>query len=164
MAADADGVRADFVFHPAPAHRLHRWFQLQHAFVKLARARNVCDRDADECDLGDHAAVLAAATAFCAASVRSSAAMSDRPDSFSSFLPASTFVPSSRTTSGTERFTVLAALMMPWAITSHFMMPPKMFTRIVFTFLSATRMRNASVTCSSLAPPPTSRKFAGEPP
>src|SRR5947199_383939 len=41
------------------------------------------------------------------------------------------------------------------------MMPPKMFTSTALTFLSSSRMRKASVTCSTLAPPPTSRKFAG---
>ena len=44
---------------------------------------------------------------------------------------------------------------------STFMIPPKMLTRIAFTFLSAIRILNASVTCSSVAPPPTSRKLAG---
>src|SRR2546425_633409 len=32
------------------------------------------------------------------------------------------------------------------------------------TFLSEVMRRNASVTCSDVAPPPTSRKFAGLPP
>ncbi len=50
------------------------------------------------------------------------------------------------------------------AMMSHFMMPPKMFTNTALTRESARRMRNASVTCFSLAPPPTSRKLAGEPP
>src|SRR4029453_7311535 len=97
---------------------------------------------------------FAALTTFCAASARSSAAISARPLSFNSCLPRSTFVPSKRTTSGTDNFTVFAAAMMPCAITSHFMMPPKIFTRIAFTFLSAIRILNASVTCSSVAPPP----------
>src|SRR5438105_1019431 len=50
-----------------------------------------------------HAAPLAAATTFFAASVSPSAVMILRPLSSSSFLPASTFVPSSRTTKGTRK-------------------------------------------------------------
>src|SRR5205814_7182126 len=107
---------------------------------------------------------FAAATAFCAASARSSAAIRVRPLSFSKCFPFSTLVPSSLTTSGTDNFNVFAALMMPWAMTSHLMMPPNILTRIAFTFLSEIRILNASVTCSSVAPPPTSRKLAGSPP
>src|SRR5207253_9680188 len=113
---------------------------------------------------GDWDLELAAETAFCAASARSSAAINASPLSFNNCFPLSTFVPSRRTTSGTVSFTVFAALMIPCAITSHFMMPPKMLTRIAFTFLSAIRILKASVTCSSVAPPPTSRKLAGSPP
>ena len=47
---------------------------------------------------------------------------------------------------------------------SHFMMPPKMLTKIPFTLGSAVMILNASVTFSAVAPPPTSRKFAGSPP
>ncbi len=47
---------------------------------------------------------------------------------------------------------------------SHFMIPPKMLTRTALTFLSARMIRNASLTCSTFASPPTSRKFAGSPP
>ena len=50
------------------------------------------------------------------------------------------------------------------AIVVQRMMPPKMLTSTAFTFLSESRMRKASVTCSVLAPPPTSRKLAGSPP
>ena len=50
-----------------------------------------------------HAAPLAAATTFWAASVRPSAVMILRPLSSRSFLPSSTLVPSSRTTSGTRK-------------------------------------------------------------
>src|SRR5215467_10314005 len=39
-----------------------------------------------------------------------------------------------------------------------------MLISTAFTFLSLSRISNACVTCSSLAPPPTSRKFAGIPP
>ena len=77
------------------------------------------------------------------------------------FLPSSTLVPSSRTTSGTFRPTSFTAATTPSAITSHFMMPPKMLTRMPFTFGSEVMILNAAVTFSLLAPPPTSRKFAG---
>jgi hypothetical protein len=39
-----------------------------------------------------------------------------------------------------------------------------MFTRIARTSGSSRMIRNASETRSAVAPPPTSRKFAGEPP
>ena len=57
-----------------------------------------------------------------------------RPLSFKIFLPSSTLVPSSRTTSGTLSPSSLAAATTPVATTSHFMMPPKMLTKIAFTF------------------------------
>ena len=66
--------------------------------------------------------------------------------------------------SGTWMPTCFAALTIPEAMTSHFMMPPKMFTRSALTFLSAVRILNASTTCCSDAFPPTSRKFAGDAP
>ena len=43
-------------------------------------------------------------------------------------------------------------------------MPPKMLMSTAFTFLSDIRILNAFLICSALAPPPTSRKFAGSPP
>ena len=39
-----------------------------------------------------------------------------------------------------------------------------MLISTAFTLLSDIRMRNAFLICSALAPPPTSRKFAGSPP
>ena len=54
--------------------------------------------------------------------------------------------------------------MTPRAMTSHFMIPPKMLTRIPFTWGSAVMILNAAVTFSSEAPPPTSRKLAGNMP
>ena len=77
------------------------------------------------------------------------------------FLPRSTLVPSSRTTSGTFRPTSFTAATTPSAITSHFMMPPKMLTRMPFTFGSEVMILNAAATFSLVALPPTSRKFAG---
>src|SRR5690606_17856066 len=106
----------------------------------------------------------AAATTFCAASAIVSADMIGSPDSASIFLPSSSFVPFMRTTSGTFRPTALLAAITPSAITSQRMMPPKMLTRIAFRFGLLSLILEASVTFSVVAPPPTSRKFAGSPP
>src|SRR5690606_35973620 len=113
-----------------------------------------------------HAAIrqAAAATTFFAASVRSSAAMMSRPLSARSSRPFSTFVPSSLTTTGTPTPTSLTAAMMPSAIRSQRTMPPKMLTRIAFTCSFDKMSLKAAVTRSLVAPPPTSRKFAGSPP
>ena len=54
--------------------------------------------------------------------------------------------------------------MMPSAITSQRTMPPKMFTRIARARAFERISRNAAVTRSAVAVPPTSRKFAGSPP
>ena len=89
------------------------------------------------------------------------AEMIGNPDSARICLPRSTLVPSRRTTRGTDSFTCRAASTTPWAMTSHFMIPPKMFTRIAWTFGLPSMSLNASVTFSVVAPPPTSRKFAG---
>ncbi|ENN89595.1 hypothetical protein RHSP_59733 [Rhizobium freirei PRF 81] len=107
---------------------------------------------------------LTAFTIFWAASSRSSAEMTLRPDSLMIFLPSSTLVPSRRTTSGTFRPTSLTAASTPSAMTSHFMMPPKMLTRMPWTAGSAVMILKAAVTFSLVAPPPTSRKFAGSAP
>ena len=79
-------------------------------------------------------------------------------------FPASTFVPSNLTTSGTFKPTSLTAATTPSAITSHLMIPPKIFTKIPLTFGSDVIILNASVTFSFVAPPPTSKKFAGSAP
>src|SRR5690606_36123668 len=105
-----------------------------------------------------------AATMFLAASSRSSAGMTFRPLSRRIFLPNSTLVPSGRTTRGTLRPTSFTAATTPSAITSHFMMPPKMLTRMPLTAGSAVMILKAAVTFSFDAPPPTSRKFAGSAP
>src|SRR5580658_4878381 len=110
---------------------------------------------------GHQAASLTALTIFCAASSRSSAEVTLSFESAMIFLPRSTLVPSSRTTSGTFRPTSFTAATTPSAMTSHFMMPPKMFTRMPFTLGSAVMILNAAATFSLLALPPTSRKFAG---
>src|SRR5690348_15121939 len=110
------------------------------------------------------AASFTAATIFRAASARSSADLIGRPESARIFLPSFTLVPSSRTTSGTVRLTSRAAATMPSAMTSQRMIPPKMLTRMPSTLGSARISLNAAVTRSFVAPPPTSRKFAGSPP
>jgi hypothetical protein len=107
---------------------------------------------------------LTAATTFWAASAIVSALMIGRPLSASIFLPSSSLVPFMRTTSGTLRFTALQAVMTPVAMVSHFMMPPKMLTRMALTFLFFSMILKASVTFSGVAPPPTSRKLAGSAP
>lgn len=107
-------------------------------------------------------------------------------------------VPCNRTTMGILRSRSLTAMMMPWAMTSHLMIPPKMLTRMAWTwrkntktclqicfihlwmcsnmsnvmkrnkwfltFLSEVMSLKASVTWWAVAPPPTSKKFAGVPP
>src|SRR5579863_1214474 len=102
-----------------------------------------------------------ALTTFCAASSKSSAGITLSPLSRMIFLPSSTLVPSSRTTSGAFRPTSFTAAITPSAITSQRMMPPKMLTRMPFTCGSAVMILNAAVTFSLVAPPPTSRKLAG---
>src|SRR5260370_6887553 len=67
-----------------------------------------------------HAASLRVAlTIFCAASSRSSADTTLRPDSLMTFLPSSTLVPSSRTTSGTVKPTSPTAPTTPSPTTPH---------------------------------------------
>src|SRR5580700_6695312 len=82
---------------------------------------------------GHYAASFTALTIFCAASSRSSAEVTLRLDLAMMSLPSSTLVPSSRTTSGTRKPTSFTAATTPSAMTSHFMMPPKMLTRMPFT-------------------------------
>src|SRR5690606_25673215 len=106
-----------------------------------------------------HFAPCTALTIFCAASSRSSADTTFRPDSARIFLPWSTLVPSSRTTSGTLRPTSFTAATTPSAITSQRMMPPKILTNMPFTLGSAVMILKAAVTFSLVAPPPTSRKL-----
>ena len=93
-----------------------------------------------------------------------SAAMIGNPESARIFRPSSSFVPFIRTTSGTLMRVSRAAATIPFAIVSQRMMPPKMLTRMPFTFGLRSMILNASVTFSAVAPPPTSRKFAGSAP
>jgi hypothetical protein len=106
----------------------------------------------------------AAATTLRAASPISSAVMKLSPDWRSISLPLSSLFPFIRITTGICTFKSLTAAITPSARTSQRRMPPKMLMRTAFTSGSASRMRNAFRICSALAPPPTSRKFAGLPP
>src|SRR6185369_14232098 len=73
-----------------------------------------------------------AATTFSPACAMLSTEMIGRPESLRICLPRSSLVPRMRTTSGTPSFTSRAAATTPAAMVSHFMMPPKIFTRIAF--------------------------------
>src|SRR5688572_22994151 len=135
------------------------------ARVQLARRsgdalRQHAGRSIDE----DAHARLAAATAFSAPSRMSSAVITSIRLSARICFPRSTFVPSMRTTSGTDRPSSRAASTTPSASTSQRRMPPKMLMKMARTALSDSRIRKAAFTFSVLAPPPTSRKFAGSPP
>ena len=94
----------------------------------------------------------------------SAAVMMSTSLSSSILRPSSTSVPSNRTTNGTVNPTVLLASMIAVAIVVHRAIPPKMLTNTPLQFGSSNKIRNASVTCSVFAPPPTSKKFAGRPP
>src|SRR5207245_1419090 len=105
-----------------------------------------------------------AATTRSAASASVSAVMMGSPLSCRMRRPSSTFVPASRTTSGTGTRTSRTACTTPWATQSQRLMPANTFTRIARTFWSESTRRNAAATRSGDAPPPMSRKSAGSPP
>src|SRR5262249_22164719 len=109
-------------------------------------------------------ATLTAWPFFWAASSRSFAGVTLRLDVAMISFPLSTLVPSSRTTSGTRKPTSLTAATTPSAMTSHRMIPPKMLTRMPFTWGSEVMILNAAATLSLVALPPTSRKLAGDSP
>src|SRR5579859_1163552 len=111
-----------------------------------------------------HRAPPARATTFCAPSFMPSAMVKLRPLSRRIFWPSSTLVPSIRTTTGALTCKSFAAATTPVARTSQRRMPPKILIKTAFTAGSPIRMRKAFFTCSAEAPPPTSRKLAGEPP
>src|SRR5580698_5983516 len=54
VAADAERAAADFIFHPHTAGGFHGRLETEHAFVKFARAFDVCDWRAGECDFSEH--------------------------------------------------------------------------------------------------------------
>src|SRR5579875_2204101 len=144
--------------------------------VLAAGARVKLSRRAGDA-LGQHARVLVdqnthrfaprppiASTTRRAASAISLAVITLMPESFRICLPRSTFVPATRTTSGSFSWTCRAASTTPSANTSQRMMPPKMLISTAFTRSSESRILKAAATFSALAPPPTSRKFAGSAP
>ncbi len=67
-------------------------------------------------------------------------------------MPSCSLVPFMRTTSGTLSCTARDAVITPSAIVSHFMMPPKMLTRIAFRPGLRSISLKASVTFSAVAP------------
>src|SRR5439155_297559 len=104
-----------------------------------------------------------ASTTRSAASERVSAVRIGRPLSVRMRRPSSTFVPASRTTSGTGTWTSRTAWTTPCATQSQRLIPANTFTRMARTRLSESTRRNAAATRSGLAAPPISRKFAGSP-
>src|SRR5687767_4764527 len=124
------------------------------------QARVVVEQDCHQRPPG----LPASATTLSAASLIVSAVAKFSPLSASIFFPSSTLVPFMRMTIGTGTPNSLTAAITPAASTSQRKMPPKILINTALTFLSIIRMRKAFLICSALAPPPTSRKFAGSPP
>src|SRR6266478_9009879 len=127
-------------------------------------AREALDDDARLLVEEDTHATLRAVTTRSAASESVSAVRIGRPLSVRMRRPSSTFVPASRTTSGTGTCTSRSAWTTPCATQSQRLIPANTFTRMARTFLSESTRRNAAATRSGLAPPPMSRKLAGSPP
>src|ERR1700740_2802237 len=111
-----------------------------------------------------HRAPPASFTAFSAPSFIPSATAKLNPELRKISLPCCTLVPSMRTTTGILNFNSFAAPTTPLARMSQRKMPPKILTNTARTLGSLNKMRKAFFTCSSEAPPPTSRKLAGLPP
>src|SRR5262249_18260793 len=106
-ATDGKRVGTNLIFDPNAFAKFTRDLESEHSLVKCSRAFHARYRDSSECNLlRFHLLPLAAFTTFCAASAKSSAAITARPESAINFFPVSTFVPSSRTTSGTDNFSV----------------------------------------------------------
>src|SRR5215217_511688 len=78
--------------------------------------------------------------------------------------PASSFVPSRRTTKGTSGLILSNASTRPLATSSQRVIPPKMLNRTAVTFSLERITSTASTMASAFDPPPASRKFAGWPP
>jgi hypothetical protein len=76
----------------------------------------------------------------------------------------SMFVPCNRHTMGNLKFICCTTLIKPWAMASHLTIPPKMLTKMAVTLGSLVIRVNADLIASGVAPPPTSKKLAGEPP
>ena len=67
------------------------------------------------------------------------------------------FVPSSLTITGTFTSVILVASKIPFAIRSHLTIPPKIFTKIAFTFGFFKIISKPFATVSALAEPPHPR-------
>lgn len=80
------------------------------------------------------------------------------------FCPSSSFVPRSRTTTGTFIFKSWKAKIIPSAIISQRVKPPNILTKMAFTRVSEQMTRNDDLTVSDVALPPVSRKLAHRPP
>ena len=92
----------------------------------------------------------AAATTFLAASVRSSAVMMSTSLSARILRPFFDFGPfQAHDQRHVEADRLVGFEQARWRSSCSCMMPPKMLTSTALTFLSASRMRNASVTCST---------------
>src|SRR5213594_1896799 len=156
--ADRQRIRSEFVFDPFPIRRIGdgRWLESEHAFIESACPRHVRDRVTAESKFNDfdHSQETSF-TIFWAASAMESPLVIVRPLCASVALPAFTLLPSKRTTSGNFKPVSRTAATMPFAMTLQSMIPPKMLTRMPFTFTSLRMILNAAVTCSLLAPPPT---------
>src|ERR1041385_2401976 len=109
-----------------------------------------------------------AARAFAAATARftawSMSVRAEKPAAVRIWTASASFVPVSRITRGTLRESWRVASTMPFATSSHRVMPPKMLNRIAVTFGSAVMMRSALTTFCGFELPPMSRKLAGSPP
>lgn len=103
-------------------------------------------------------------TANRAASSKLSTGRIFNPEDAINTFASSTLVPCNLQTIGILKLNSFAAAIIPSAMTSHLMIPPKIFTRMAWTLGSAVIILNASLTADAVAPPPTSRKLAGEPP
>src|SRR5512136_2842757 len=99
----------------------------------------------------DHAAT---STAFF--TTRSIVSSISYPFSASIALPSASLVPASLTIT----FWGISAAIIPFATSSHFVIPPSRFTTITFTDGTLPTSLTACITRSLSAPPPTSRKFA----
>src|SRR5699024_671790 len=148
-----------------PTHHLstvsNRLFRMQRT---LRTSKTLANNLSVFIDQDTHAAPPTASTICFAASLKPDAAIIFSPLSARILLPSSALLPSKRTTTGTSTPTSFTAPKIPSAIKSQRTIPPKIFTKTPFTLSSERIILNASVTRSLVAPPPTSKKLAGEPP
>src|SRR5450631_413480 len=131
----------------------------------LASGETLTDHACVAIDQYAHAAAfLARAMTLRAASVRSTAAVIASPLDARISRALTAFVPSRRTTTGSFTPTAFTACTTPAAMMSQRTMPPKILMSTARTFGFEKMIPKAIATRSAVAPPPTSRKFAGLPP